>query len=69
MQCEYFALEGLGKLLNTIKIVQSKLNMETKTFVPPDFYCPISGELMMNPVIGKDGHSYEKTEILKVFLV
>jgi len=28
VQCEYFALEGLGKLLNTIKIVQSRLNME-----------------------------------------
>ena len=26
VQCEYFALEGLGKLLNTIKIVQSNLN-------------------------------------------
>ncbi|MBN2639202.1 MAG: ParA family protein [Bacteroidales bacterium] len=26
VQCEYFALEGLGKLLNTIKIVQSGLN-------------------------------------------
>jgi chromosome partitioning protein len=28
VQCEYFALEGLGKLLNTIKIVQSRLNKE-----------------------------------------
>ena len=26
VQCEYFALEGLGKLLNTIKIVQARLN-------------------------------------------
>ncbi len=26
IQCEYFALEGLGKLLNTIKIIQSRLN-------------------------------------------
>jgi chromosome partitioning protein len=28
VQCEYFALEGLGKLLNTIKIVQSRLNTQ-----------------------------------------
>ncbi|QNF35163.1 ParA family protein [Adhaeribacter swui] len=28
VQCEYFALEGLGKLLNTIKIIQSRLNQE-----------------------------------------
>ncbi len=26
VQCEYFALEGLGKLLNTIKIIQHRLN-------------------------------------------
>jgi len=28
VQTEFFALEGLGKLLNTIKIVQSRLNQE-----------------------------------------
>jgi len=28
VQCEYFALEGLCKLLNTIKIIQSRLNPE-----------------------------------------
>jgi len=30
VQCEYFALEGLGKLLNTIKIIQKNLNPELK---------------------------------------
>jgi len=28
VQCEYFALEGLGKLLNTIQMVQQNLNTE-----------------------------------------
>jgi chromosome partitioning protein len=28
VQCEYFALEGIGKLLSTIKIIQSRLNPE-----------------------------------------
>ena len=26
VQCEYFALEGIGKLLNTIRIIRTKLN-------------------------------------------
>jgi chromosome partitioning protein len=28
VQCEFYALEGLGKLLNTIKIVQGRLNSD-----------------------------------------
>lgn len=35
VQCEYFALEGLGKLLNTIKMTKAKLNpdLEIEGFV------------------------------------
>ena len=28
VQCEYFAMEGLGKLLNTIRIIQQRLNTQ-----------------------------------------
>lgn len=28
LQCEYYALEGLGQLMNTIKLVQQKMNKE-----------------------------------------
>jgi chromosome partitioning protein len=28
VQCEYFALEGLGKLLNTVKLIQTRLNTQ-----------------------------------------
>ncbi|MFN3403142.1 MAG: ParA family protein [Cytophagaceae bacterium] len=28
VQCEYFALEGLGKLLHTVKIIQTRLNTQ-----------------------------------------
>ncbi|MCQ2253358.1 MAG: AAA family ATPase [Bacteroidales bacterium] len=30
VQCEYFALEGLGKLLNTVKMIQDRLNPQLK---------------------------------------
>ena len=36
VQCEYYALEGLGKLLNTINIIRSRLNpeLEIEGFLP-----------------------------------
>ena len=37
--------------------------MESPTFVPPDFYCPITGELMNDPVSDPEGHTYEKSKI------
>mgnify|MGYP001207650794 CR=1 FL=1 len=34
-------------------------------FVPDDFYCPITGELMSDPVSDPDGHTYERSAIEK----
>ena len=34
-------------------------------FVPDDFYCPITGELMKEPVSDNEGFSYEKSAILQ----
>ncbi len=34
-------------------------------FVPNDFYCPITGELMKDPVTDQEGHTYERSAIMK----
>ena len=33
--------------------------------VPTDFYCPITGDLLNDPVVDPEGHSYEKDAIMK----
>jgi hypothetical protein len=38
---------------------------QERIFIPPDFYCPITGELLQNPVSDPSGHTYEKESILK----
>jgi len=34
---------------------------------PPDFLCPITNEVMKDPVVASDGHTYEKTAIEEWF--
>ena len=34
-------------------------------FVPHEFYCPITGDLMKDPVSEPDGHTYERDAIMK----
>ena len=34
-------------------------------YIPEEFYCPITGSLINNPVSEPAGHTYEKTEIEK----
>ena len=35
--------------------------------IPPDFICPITQEVMQEPVIALDGHSYERVAIEQWF--
>ena len=39
--------------------------MESTIFVPDDFYCPITGDLMKNPVSEPKGFTYERSAILR----
>jgi len=35
--------------------------------IPKDLLCPISGEIMQDPVIALDGYTYERTNIKQWF--
>ena len=39
--------------------------MELSAGAPSDFFCPISHEMMVRPVVCSDGHSYERAEIAR----
>ena len=43
------------------------MSIDTVTDVPKPFVCPITQEIMRDPVILSDGHTYEKTAIEKWF--
>jgi hypothetical protein len=36
------------------------------TLTPPELLCPITHELMIDPVIGEDGYTYEREVLLKI---
>lgn len=58
VQCEFFALEGLGKLLNTIKIVQNRLN--TKLLVEGILMTMYDGRLRLcNQVVNEVRRHFE----------
>jgi chromosome partitioning protein len=59
VQCEFFALEGLGKLLNTIKIVQSRLN--TSLAIEGILMTMYDGRLRLcNQVVGEVRRHFEE---------
>ena len=38
---------------------------EGRIFIPPDFYCPITGDLLNDPVSEPSGHTYERESIMR----
>jgi hypothetical protein len=49
------------------KVVQSKEGSKSNIIIPKAFYCPITMELMKDPVMATDGHVYERSAIEKWF--
>ena len=56
VQCEYFALEGISKLLNTIRIIKTKLNpsLEIEGFLLTMFDSRLRLELVFKTIIQRN---------------
>jgi hypothetical protein len=48
-------------------VVQYRLTASQDGALPDEFICPITNELMEEPVVAADGHTYEKSAILEWF--
>lgn len=66
VQCEYFALEGLGKLLNTIKIVQSRLNQ--KLDIEGILLTMYDGRLRLSKQVVKEVKSHFQKMVFKTII-
>jgi hypothetical protein len=49
------------------KVENSKEGSKSNRIIPNSFYCPITMELMKDPVMASDGHVYERSAIEEWF--
>ena len=54
-------VSSIDNLLNSD--TNSKGKEQESVKIPPEFLCPISKEIMKDPVIASDGHTYERANI------
>ena len=57
-----------GSVLPIIQeeIISSNVSLDIQEeIIPPEFCCPITGDIMVDPVISPDGFSYEKSAITR----
>jgi chromosome partitioning protein len=66
VQCQYFALEGLGKLLNTIKIVQSSLN--TSLEIEGILLTMLDKRLRLNRQVAEDVYKHLKQLVFNTII-
>ena len=66
IQCEYYALEGLGQLLNTVRLVQRHLNKKLEiTGILMTMY---DGRLNLSKQVVKEVNSFFKEKLFKTFI-
>jgi len=66
IQCEYYALEGLGQLLNTVRLVQRHLNKKLEiTGILMTMY---DGRLNLSKQVVDEVNSFFKEKLFKTFI-
>ena len=66
VQCEYFALEGLGKLLNTIKLVQNKINPSLA--IEGFLFTMFDGRLRLHNQVVEEVRSHFKDKVFNTII-
>jgi chromosome partitioning protein len=66
IQCEYYALEGLAELLNTIRLVQKSLNK--KLVIEGALLTMYDGRLNLSKQVVEDVRSYFSGKVFKVVI-
>ena len=66
IQCEYYALEGLGQLLNTVRLVQRHLN--TSLEIVGIIMTMYDGRLKLSKQVVSDVDSFFKDKLFKTFI-
>ncbi len=66
IQCEYYALEGLGQLLNTVRLVQRHLNKELE--ISGILMTMYDGRLNLSKQVVEEVDSFFKEKLFKTFI-
>ena len=66
IQCEYYALEGLGQLLNTIRLVQKNLN--PKLVIEGVLLTMYDGRLNLSKQVADEVRSFFKDKIFNTVI-